>query len=321
MSPPAIVTAMSKRLLGILCSVLIPAARCYLRYTPWSWGKRFVFRAVRWHPSQQTAKTLAGIRMHLQTDELVEGYLYYFGTWEPNLTALVSDRLSKDPSRTFIDVGANIGHFSLLAAQILKKGTVVALEPSSRNFRRLVENAGLNGFANIRAINMAATAMPAEVLLYPGGPNNIGGGASLSQGDRQTDPEIVKGAPLSSLLDPAEIRTARLVKIDVEGAEAQVVQDLAAIIDQMPDDVEFAVEITPGFIPDGDGSEIHAFFKAAGFFPYDLQNCYDPSAYIHRKPSVVFPRIGTALTERRDVLFSRIDAASIQLSVGGGGEA
>ena len=84
--------------------------------------------------------------MQGNTQDLIQRYLYWFGVWEPQLTCWIKSRLP--PRRVFVDVGANIGYYSLLAASLVgDDGQVVAIEASPSIYRLLCNNLEL-----IRAI-------------------------------------------------------------------------------------------------------------------------------------------------------------------------
>src|SRR5207249_2412898 len=98
---------------------------------------------------------------------------YYFGMWEPHISRWIDERLS--PGDTFIDVGANIGYYSLLAARrVGPTGSVVAIEPSPKTFRALEANLAQNRLKNVRTVNAAVSDRQATVPLYHG-PDTHGG--------------------------------------------------------------------------------------------------------------------------------------------------
>jgi hypothetical protein len=91
--------------------------RLYVRYFPISAGKRCLWSRVidpyfAWNSHSFLASTLFGMKMKGDAKEILQQYIYYFGVWEPQITAWISRRLA--PGDTFIDVGANIGYYSLL---------------------------------------------------------------------------------------------------------------------------------------------------------------------------------------------------------------
>src|SRR3546814_9162768 len=75
--------------------------------------------------------------------------LFINGEYEPELAKLFLKYL--DPSRDVIDIGANIGFFSVLAGRRLSTGRVLSVEPTDAAFARLSRNVQLNGVSD-RAI-------------------------------------------------------------------------------------------------------------------------------------------------------------------------
>ncbi|MYS71579.1 FkbM family methyltransferase, partial [Streptomyces sp. SID5926] len=132
-----------------------------MRNGPGTFGKAVL--ATRWlnahlreHPRRAVVELPSGGRFAVDTQDLIQRYLYLFGAWEPHLTAWLRRRLR--PGDGFVDVGANIGVFSVLAARLVgDAGRVVAIEASPDVHRRLVGNARLNGLGNIRALNAAVS--------------------------------------------------------------------------------------------------------------------------------------------------------------------
>jgi hypothetical protein len=85
-----------------------------LRGIPGLQLKRLVWSLVRRREFAYSTTTPRGWHITGHTRDWIQRNLYYFGLWEPNLSAWIESRLS--PGDVFIDVGANIGYFTLLAA-------------------------------------------------------------------------------------------------------------------------------------------------------------------------------------------------------------
>ncbi|MCB0744927.1 MAG: FkbM family methyltransferase, partial [Ignavibacteriae bacterium] len=121
----------------------------------------------------------------------------------------------------FIDVGANIGLFSLIASKIVgEEGKVICFEPSPITYFRLKENVDLNGFKNIDCRNIGLSDAPKELTFYI---SNKGYDAwnsfAPSQDDKLNDKIKVPVSTLEIQLNTINKELIRLVKIDVEGWE------------------------------------------------------------------------------------------------------
>src|SRR3954447_9594533 len=142
-------------------SLLAQGARGYTRFGATSAGRRFAARvamaAMRRAPESRVITTRDGLHYAGMTDDMVPAYMYLFGTWEPNITGYVKRALRTGD--TFIDVGANIGYFSMLASKLVGPGgSVVALEASPEFYEIVQENIRLNNCGNVRPVNVAASA-------------------------------------------------------------------------------------------------------------------------------------------------------------------
>lgn len=296
--------------------LLVPPVRAWVRYAPFHKSKqqlwaRWVNPHLQWHPHQFEARTVFGSRLAGNTEELLQQYVYYFGVWEPNLTAWIRDRLQ--PGDTFIDVGANIGYYSLLAStRVGEKGSVVAVEPSPPAFRALEENLARNRAGNVRAVNVAAFDCWKMLTIFDG-PRNHTGLASVFPAPDLRAAYQVRGVPLSEILRPGEAERARLIKIDVEGAEGQVVDGMVPLLDVGPEDLEVIVEIGPRRLRKQGrrAEEILGLFSARGFHAYRIENDYSWPAYVPPRRVSRAGRIDGPLTSETDVIFSRIDAPGL----------
>ncbi|HSB70840.1 MAG TPA: FkbM family methyltransferase [Candidatus Methylomirabilis sp.] len=293
--------------------LLTPPVRAYIRYVPFGMGKRAFWNRVvepnfAWHPHRFVASTVFGSRIAGDTSDIIQQYIYYFGVWEPHLTRWIGLRLA--PGDTFIDVGANIGYFSLLASKLVgDSGVVVAIEASPRTFGLLQANLARNLAQNVRTVNVAASDRKGRVGLFRGPDDNIG--LTTVLGDPRLAFECeVDAAPLSHLLRPEEAQTARLIKIDVEGAEWSVVAGMDSLLRAGRRDLEVIVEVTPEHLAQQGKrpEDLVRVFRDAGFQAYRLENDYSPQSYLppcaERRPE----RIRTPIQWQTDVVFSRQDS-------------
>jgi len=128
------------------------------------------------------------------------------------------------PGLTVLDVGANIGIFTLLAA---KRGAkVFAIEPDPVNALRFRNHLSLNGLADkVEIFEIAATHEPSTLTLYRN-PGNIGN-SNLFAGD---SPVSVKSMTIDSLNLPA----IDVCKMDIEGAELSALLGMKETIRRSP---------------------------------------------------------------------------------------
>jgi FkbM family methyltransferase len=295
--------------------ILTPLVRSYLRYFPGSAGKetlwnRMVDPYLAWQSHPFLARTRFGRCLAGDTRDMIQQYIYYFGVWEPELTDWITERLRAGD--TFIDVGANIGYYSLLASALVgASGSVTAVEASPAIFRQLQANLARNRVTNVRSVNVAASDRPGTVPLFRG-PEHNRGETSLFPGEGYVPDGAVEAAPLSTILEPQEIAGARLIKIDVEGAEGVVLPGLIPLLSSGRPDLELIVELHPQFLT-GPGKRAEDLVKlvcAAGFDASRLDNAYWPLTYLaDRKPALPRP-LRLPIQDETVVIFSPRDPCS-----------
>ena len=143
---------------------------------------------------------------------------YALGTIEPLVQEAVASLVA--PGDVLYDVGANVGFFTVLGARLVgPQGTVVAFEPVAEYAQALEHNVKLNGFGNVVIRRVAVANEP--------------GRRGLELGRSETTARLVEHAATSveaTSLDE-ELRRGALapdvVKIDVEGAEVDVLDGMA----------------------------------------------------------------------------------------------
>lgn len=297
-----------KNLKDAIGNIALPLARLYIRYTPFNLGKKTLWKHFSYRERDYLVRTQSGTKMQGKSIDLVQGYIYYFGIWEPNLTNFITTRLKKHSQRTFIDIGANVGYFSLIASRLLPSGTVVSIEAFPQIYQKLLSNLEINSALNVRTVNVAATDSRRQIPMFHAGNQNEGATTSIADKFNST-PTLVEGLPLSDILTEEEIESIRLIKIDVEGAEYSVIQGMKIIIPKLKNDVEIIVEINPRALGEKHMNEIFDTFRSAGFFPYVLSNSYDPDYYLLSQKTTNPIRMTAVPDLQTDVVFSRVDAA------------
>ncbi len=161
--------------------------------------------------------------------------LYVCGSFEPNEFAFL-DRVLK-PGMGFVDVGANDGYYTLFAARrVGPGGRVAAVEPSSRERAHLERNLMRNGIGNVEIVPAAlgAAAGHADLRLAHGahtGHNTLGRFAHDDVVPARI--ERVSLETLDALVARLSLARVDVVKIDVEGAEANVIAGARTVLTTM----------------------------------------------------------------------------------------
>ncbi|WP_428388983.1 FkbM family methyltransferase [Mucisphaera sp.] len=143
------------------------------------------------------------------------------GLYDP--TELFYLRRTLKPGMTFIDAGANLGLYSLVASRCVgASGRVVALEPSGREFDRLCRHVEINGLENVEPLRLAVSDSEDRIGLKVAdekhaGHNTLGGFAyEATQLDRV---ESVGSTTIDGLVTGLGLSRVDLIKLDIEGAE------------------------------------------------------------------------------------------------------
>jgi FkbM family methyltransferase len=274
-----------------------------LRRTVWSFVKRSEF--------EFTARTRFGAEIRGHTRDLIQRHLYYFGVWEPSTTAWIRGRLAKGD--TFVDVGANIGYYTLLgAAAVGETGRVVAIEALPQIFAKLESHVALNGLRNVRLVNAAATSQPQDVEMWFGGEDNTGSSSMIDKPTANAPSVVVPGRPLADILTREERANARLIKIDVEGAEREVLAGLDLDAGEYRRDLELLVEITPARWADGGhAAALLERLRGYGFNAYRLDDPHSFRCYLPNAPTGRPYRIEALDDGYSTVVFSRVDAPAL----------
>ena len=164
---------------------------------------------------------LGGFLYHCDQRDSVAREACYTGQYEPQETQLMSGLLR--PDDVFVDVGANWGYFSLVAAhRVGPRGCVIAFEPEPRLYRMLLTNIAANEIAWIDAQCMAIAAGDGWLSFAAFREDAGNWGDSRAVADEAAADFKTATRGLDTALDAAGLGTVRLVKVDVEGSEVGV---------------------------------------------------------------------------------------------------
>lgn len=133
----------------------------------------------------------------------------------------------------FYDIGANVGYLTIVGAKLVgSRGGVHAFEPVPDNVTALRRNIALNRFTHVRVVEQAVSSdVGRQKLVLASDP----GGAALSVADRPPDAAgdlDVEVTTLDHYIQRADVSPPTVVKIDVEGAELNVLQGMSSTLER-----------------------------------------------------------------------------------------
>jgi FkbM family methyltransferase len=161
-------------------------------------------------------------------DEVIRPAIAQHGVWEPGETALLLGWLA--PGLTFVDIGAHVGYYTVLAARRVSPGGLVfAFEPSPRNYELLLANVWRNELTNVVCFPWAVSDHTGFVDLFLDERNT--GDNRLFQDDRGPGVRVRAVAldALPSIRPPIDV-----VKIDVQGAEEAAIEGMKHLLSRSP---------------------------------------------------------------------------------------
>lgn len=218
-------------------------------------GHKFGWRQLR---------TKHGFLMNLNLKDWIPQDIFLTGEFESTTTAIVKKILK--PGDTAVDIGANIGYFSLLFSQCVgSSGQVFSYEPVPGLASILRNNAELNGFDRITLSNLALSDHDGHALFHVG-PEDNSGLSSLRQPRGSTVMFDVKLARFDKMFNDSN--NIALVKIDVEGAELAVLRGMKEYLCHRRPYI--LIEVTDKFLKEmGDDEQgLLAFMLSFGYYCY-----------------------------------------------------
>ncbi len=164
-----------------------------------------------------------------QNDFFIGAVIANTKTYEPYVTDEIR-RLLK-PSMVFIDIGANIGYFAMMAASMVgPTGKVYAFEPNPDNCQMIERSIEANGFENIHLFQNAVAEAKQSFNLDVGGTNSNGRIIDFSPEaiPGQAEPILVEAVVLDEAL--TNLERVDVIKLDIEGAEPRAWQGMQQIV-------------------------------------------------------------------------------------------
>ncbi|MBL8724970.1 MAG: FkbM family methyltransferase [Planctomycetes bacterium] len=227
----------------------------------------FVLRHVLRH--EQITARLPGLdlRIRAYTRDLMGRHLYKRGQYEQILSNFVLHELQLADDAVALDLGANLGWYSLLLARRWPQLRIHAFEPEPRNLALLERNVRDNGITNVTVHGAAVAERGGTMEFYPYPEKNMGRHSLVPQPG--CTPITVPVTTVDDFLQRAQLDpgAVQFVKLDVEGYELPALQGARSLLAARP---RILAEFAPKYLRRAgqDPAALLQFLQDAGFRPF-----------------------------------------------------
>ncbi len=184
----------------------------------------------------QLTATIAALdlRVRAYSRDFTGRHLYKRGTYEPELTEYVFRHLPLRDDAVILDIGANLGWYSMLLARRSPHFRIHAFEPEPRNLALLRQNLQQNAITNVTVHAVAVAERNGTMQLFPYHEKNMGRHSLVPQSG--CAPIDVQTVVIDELLEAQRIPpdAVDFVKIDVEGYELPALRGAAKLLAARP---------------------------------------------------------------------------------------
>jgi len=170
----------------------------------------------------------------------VASFLISKGVHEKYETKLFKDSIK--PGMVVVDIGANIGYYTLIAAKLVgSRGKVYAFEPEPNNYRLLIKNIEVNGYKNVIPIQKAVSNKHGETKLFTS--KTVLSSLSFSEDNVPEKKEfvMVETITLEEFFKDSKVD---FIKMDTEGAEGLIIEGAEKVL-MRNNNLKIAMEFWP----------------------------------------------------------------------------
>lgn len=178
---------------------------------------------------ENPTQTRHGFKIHTLTGDLTSDWIKLHGQHEVSTENFILDHCKA--GATFLDIGANVGYFSLLAASG-REMNVVAFEPQREIAALLVQSIHHNHLEERIRLERLALSNVTSTMKMTSCPGNTGHAQIVNLDDADAGPDTVSVLPLDDWLAQNPAGPVSVCKIDTEGAEYQVLSGMTGLLDR-----------------------------------------------------------------------------------------
>lgn len=199
----------------------------FVKAIMWNWPFKFGhvslmnFLNPPIHPDVLVTTKLRGFPLNIKYNPnlYIGKYIYYRGIFEEQIALSIAKELK--PGMTFLDIGANIGLHTIIGAyKVGSLGKVISFEPQAKCRSLLKQNVEINGLNNVTIMGCALGENDSNGKIFHVNDHNDGQATiKLENESSAVDFEAIEIKTLSGVMNELSIHHADVVKVDIEGAE------------------------------------------------------------------------------------------------------
>ena len=226
-------------------------------------------------------------------DSFIGGAIAREKRYEAHVTQVLQELVK--PGMVFLDIGANIGYFSMLAATLVgEKGQVISFEPVPANCELFRQSVAINQFKQVMLYPHAVADREQQLSLDIGGKNSNSRVVDVKEGEGNRP--IIRAVQLDQFL--TELTQLDVIKIDIEGAEPLALTGMRQILTRFRPII--ALEYSPDLIKVTSQSDPLQFLRDLAQMGYTL----------HHIPNVLHQSVTTLAPQTPEKLFALCGALS-----------
>ncbi|WPU65812.1 FkbM family methyltransferase [Peredibacter starrii] len=190
----------------------------------WKWCSRSSFQ------DHGFCSDFYGFKYRGHTQNHIDRFVYFLGAYEKGMLKFIETSLKESQSKVFVDIGANVGHHTLFASKFASQ--VYSFEPYYKVRNELEKKIADNNLINVNLSQYAIGLKNEELTYFEPGDHNTGTGSFVDGFDANN---TNKGLQLSvrngsELFSEMGINDIAVMKVDVEGFEANVLESLLPVL-------------------------------------------------------------------------------------------
>ncbi len=184
----------------------------------------------------------------------------------------INSHFQPDEDFVIVDIGSNIGAFSVLTGKLIEgRGKVYAFEPEPNTFKRLQENIKLNNLKNVEIFNEAVGGEDGTLDFYVGKKSALNSSFSEVDGDRRAGEDRKKiSVPMRSINSVLNLinKKINLLKMDCEGGEYLILESLTPEKAELIENIVMEVHRVPNYSPSWVPEKLQELgYKLSGNYP------------------------------------------------------